>query len=95
MTEDPRSRRVAVVADALLASRLGELRDRGFGVMQLPPAEVGVEASREWLALTAEQVAEYHRTGYEVLLIDDGSWGVALDEALAVLGSPPLPREVS
>ena len=93
MTADPRGRRVAVVADSLLEARLDGLRDGGWGVMQLPPPELDADAAHEWLALTAEQVAEYRRTGYEVVLIDDGSWGAALDEALAELGSPSVARE--
>jgi hypothetical protein len=88
--EDPRSRRIAVVADSLLEERLDELRDEGWGVIQLPPAGTDVETAQAWLELTAEQVAEYSRTGYEVVLVDDGTWGEALATALARLGAEPL-----
>jgi hypothetical protein len=92
VSEDPRSRRVAVVADALLGPRLEELRSEGFGVMQLPPASLDDATAAGWLELTAEQVAEYVRTGYEVVLVDDGRWGERLDAALAALGTAPLAR---
>ncbi len=91
MNEDPRSRRIAVVADSLLSARLDELRDGGWGAMQLPPAGVDAETARDWVDLTAEQIAEYLRTGYEVVLLDDGTWGEQLGAALAALGAPALP----
>jgi len=87
---DPRGGRVAVVADRLLEERLEELRDAGWGVIQLPPAGLDADAAAEWLALTAEQVAEYARTGYEVMLVDDGTWREPLAAALAALGAEPL-----
>ena len=90
MTTDPRSRRVAVVADALLEEKLDELREGNWGVLQLPPRELDAAAASEWLALTAEQVAEYSRTGYEVVLVDDGTWREPLATALARLGADPL-----
>jgi hypothetical protein len=87
MSADPRSGRVAVVAPELLDERLDELRAEGWGVIQLPPPELDEAAAAEWLALTAEQVAEYRRTGYEVKLVDDGTWRGPLDAALARLGA--------
>ena len=41
--------------------------------------------------MTAEQIAEYLRTGYEVVLLDDGTWGKELENALAAIGAPALP----
>ena len=90
MTIDPRAGRVAVVADSLLEASLEELRVENWGVIQLPPAELASEAAREWLALVAEQVAEYQRTGYELKLVDDGAWREPLAAALASLGARPL-----
>lgn len=92
MSDDPRSYKVAVVADSLLAERLDELRADGFGVMQLPPAGLDETTEAGWLELTAEQVAEYQRTGYEVVVVDDDLWGDRLDAALAGLGAAPVPR---
>jgi hypothetical protein len=82
---------VAVVADSLLGEKMGELREAGWGVIQLPPAELEPAAAAEWLELAAEQVAEYLRTDYEVVLVDDGRWRTAIDAALAALGAGPLP----
>jgi hypothetical protein len=90
VTDDPRGRRVAVVADSLLTGTLAELRDGGWGVIQLPPADLDADTARDWLALTAEQVAEYRRTGYEVKLVDDGVWSAELAAALAAVGVDPL-----
>lgn len=90
-TTDPRSEKVAVVADALLLGSLATLRARGYGVMQLPPSEVSQETADAWIVQTAEQVAEYRRNGYEVVLLDDGSWAGPLTAALASHGIGPLP----
>jgi hypothetical protein len=90
VAEDPRGGRVAVVADSLLESRMDELRSGNWGVIQLPPAGLDDDAAGEWLALAAEQVAEYQRTGYEVKLVDDGAWREALAAALTRLGAQPL-----
>jgi hypothetical protein len=90
VTRDPRAGRVAVVADSLLESSMTELRTGNWGVIQLPPAELDDDAAGEWLALAAEQVAEYQRTGYELKLVDDGRWREPLAAALAQLGASPL-----
>jgi hypothetical protein len=92
MSSDPRSRRVAVVADSLLEGALDELHDEGFGVMQLPPAELDQETTAAWLEQTAEHVAEFRRNGYEVVLVDDGRHTKELVAALAEVGVPPLPQ---
>jgi hypothetical protein len=91
VSEDPRSGRVAVVADALLDDRLDELRNGGWGVIQLPPIDVDLETARGWLELAAEQIAEYRRTGYEVVLLDDGVWTTELAEAVGALRVEGLP----
>ena len=81
---------MAVVAAALLEEKLGELGADGWGVIQLPPPGLDPDTAAEWLALTAEQVAEYRRTGYEVVLVDDGTWREPLAAALGELGADPL-----
>jgi len=89
---DPRSRRVAVVADSLLATTLDELGREGFGIIQLPPAGLDRETTGAWLEQTAEHVAEFRRNDYDVVLVDDGLHSHGLNDALAALGVPPLPQ---
>lgn len=90
MSADPRARKIAVVADELLLERLPQLRDEGYGVMQLPPAALDPATAAEWLEQTAEQVAEYRRNDYEVVLVGDGAWTAGLAEAIERLGVEPL-----
>jgi hypothetical protein len=89
---DPRSRRIAVVADSLLEPLLPELEREGLGVIQLPPADLDDETTAAWLEQTAEHVAEFRRTGYEVVLADDGAHTPQLAHALEALGVPSLPQ---
>jgi hypothetical protein len=89
---DPRSRRIAVVADSLLEPLLDELGADGFGVIQLPPADLEPETVAAWLEQTAEHVAEFRRNDYEVVLVDDGVHQAELERALSALGVPPLPQ---
>jgi len=89
---DPRSRRIAVVADSLLEPLLDELGAEGFGIIQLPPADLARETAAAWLEQTAEHVAEFRRNDYEVVLVDDGAYSVELEQALATLGVAPLPQ---
>ena len=81
---------MAVVAESLLEEKLAELTAEGWGIVQLPPPELGPDAAADWLALSAEQVAEYLRSGYEVQLVDDGAWREPLAAALRELGAEPL-----
>ena len=92
MTLDPRSRRVAVVADSLLEPLMPELQLRGFGAIQLPPAELEPDVAAAWLEQVAEHVAEFIRNDYEVVLADDGAYDVELATALAALKIPQLPQ---
>ncbi len=92
MSDDPRARKIAVVADGLLMERLPQLRNAGYGVMQLPPATLDPGTAAAWLEQTAEQIAEYRRNDYEVVLVDDGAWTPGLAGALERLGIEPLPR---
>jgi hypothetical protein len=84
MTADPRSRRVAVVADSLLEPLLDELGAQGFGIIQLPPAGLDRETALAWLEQVAEHVAEFRRNDYEVVLAGDGLYA----DELEVLGLP-------
>ena len=89
---DPRSRRIAIVADSLFEQTLDELHNQGFGIVQLPPAELDAETTAAWLEQIAEHVAEFRRHDYEIVLVDDGVHTEALAAALAELGVPPLPQ---
>jgi hypothetical protein len=84
VSADPRSRRVAVVADSRLESLLDELQAGGYGVIQLPPAGLDGETRRAWLEQVAEHVAEFRRNDYEVVLAGDGLDG----DELGALGLP-------
>jgi hypothetical protein len=84
LNADPRSRRVAVVADSLLEPLLDELAAQGYGVIQLPPAGLDRETVLAWLEQVAEHVAEFRRNDYEVVLADDGLYA----EEVAALGLP-------
>ena len=90
MSTDVRSRRVAVVADSLLEELLDTLGSAGWGVIQLPPAELDAETTAAWIDQVAEHVGEFRRTGYEVVLADDGRSASALSAALESLGTPPI-----
>lgn len=92
MISDPRSRRIAVVADSLLEPMLDELSRGGFGVIQLPPAGLDRETVDLWLEQTAEHVAEFLRNDYDVVLADDGLHSAQLERACAALGVDPLPQ---
>lgn len=92
MSEDPRGRRVAVVADSRLEALLPELEARGYGAIQLPPAGLEPEVVSAWLEQVAEHVAEFSRHGYEIVLAGDGTNETELHEKLAGLGVGALPR---
>ena len=89
---DPRRRRIAVVADSRLDALLPELEAGGFGTIQLPPAGLEAEVVSEWLEQVAEHVAEFVRTGYDVVLAGDGTNEEELRSKLTDLGIADLPR---
>jgi hypothetical protein len=89
---DPRSRRIAVVADSLLEPLLDELGRNGFGIIQLPPAGLDPGTAAAWIEQAAEHVAEFRRNDYDVVLVDDGVFAADLAAALGELGVPPLPQ---
>lgn len=74
---DPRSRRIAVVSEALLnAHLLGDDEDRrlmdaleagGFGLIQLPPEDVPRHAAEAAIGYAVDQVQDYLKNSYEVL----------------------------
>jgi hypothetical protein len=89
---DPRSRRMAVVADSLLESLLDPLVQAGYGIIQLPPPGLDDETASLWLEQVAEHVAEFVRNEYTVVLADDGGYAEPLARALGELGLEPIPR---
>jgi hypothetical protein len=92
VSADPRARRVAVVADSLLERLLPQLREGGFGTIQLPPDDLEATLASAWLEQVAEHVAEFVRNDYDVVVAADGSREAELREALARLGVAPLPQ---
>ena len=91
-TTDPRSEKVAIVPEALFFELLPELRAADYGLMQLPPADLATEVAAEAVSQLAEQVVEYRRNDYEVVLAGTGAWCTELDAELERLGLEPLPR---
>jgi hypothetical protein len=89
---DPRGRRIAVVADSRLEALLPELEAGGFGTIQLPPAGLEPDVVSAWLEQVAEHVAEFARTGYEIVLAGDGRNEEELQAKLNDLGIDDLPR---
>jgi len=72
---DARGFRVAVCADALVNPEPGALdalavcERAGFGVMQLPATWYPDDVAAGWLEQVAEQLDEYLRRGYAVVLV--------------------------
>ena len=75
MEGDARGFRVAVCADALVNPEPGGLdalavcERAGFGVMQLPATWYPDDVAAGWLEQVAEQLDEYLRHGYAVVLV--------------------------
>jgi hypothetical protein len=90
-TRDRRSFRVALVADRFLnpprrgLDAIPILLEAEWGVIQLPADDYPSEVSRPLLEQVAEQVEEFHRHGYDVVVIGRRA---GLDEALADAGLP-------
>lgn len=92
---DKRSYRVALVADNYLNPPAGRLDavpillEADWGAIQLPANDYPSPVAEPLLEQVAEQVEEFHRRGYDTVLIGrrDG-----LDEALAAVGVPHLDR---
>jgi hypothetical protein len=92
---DRRSYRVALVADRYLNPRAGRLDavpillTADWGAIQLPADDYPSSVAAPLLEQVAEQVEEFHRRGYDTVVIGarDG-----LDEALEAVGLPHLDR---
>ena len=92
---DRRSYRVALVADRYLNPPKGGLDaipillEAEWGAMQLPADDYPSAVARPLLEQVAEQVEEFHRRGYDAVVIGKRE---GLDEALAAAGVPRLDR---
>jgi hypothetical protein len=92
---DRRSYRVALVADRYLNPPKGGLDavpillEAEWGAMQLPADDYTSAVARPLLEQVAEQVEEFHRRGYDTVIIGRRE---GLDEALEAVGVPRLDR---
>jgi hypothetical protein len=92
MEGDERSFRVALVAAELVnpapggLDALAVLERAGWGVMALPADWYPDDVARPLLEQIAEQVDEFARHGYDVVLVGERA---GLAEALAALGVAP------
>jgi hypothetical protein len=90
-TRDRRSFRVALVADRFLnppprgLDAIPILLEADWGVIQLPADAYPLEVARPLLDQVVEQAEEFHRRGYDVVVIGRRA---GLDEALASAGLP-------
>jgi hypothetical protein len=104
---DARGFRVAVCADALVNPEPGGLdalevcRRTGFGVMQLPATWYPEDVTAGWLEQVAEQLDEYLRHGYAVVVVTRAGDAAgdaqrsALGVALAAIGHDLPPEHAS
>jgi hypothetical protein len=95
LLRDARSFRVALISDELVnpdpggIDGLAVLDAEGWGAIQLPPESYASEVSSALLEHIAEQVEEFLRNDYDVVVIGDHA---GLDRALAARGISALPR---
>jgi hypothetical protein len=74
---DERSFRIALVADRYVNPAAGEVdalavaAEAGWGVMQLPAADYPPAVTAPVLATIAEELQEFSRHGYDVVLVGD------------------------
>jgi hypothetical protein len=94
---DDRSRRVALVSDAVLnpppgaPDVIGAVADAGWGVIALPPPSLPAASTRAWAAGAADQARELARHGMTIVAVldaADADGRAALTGALAA--DPPL-----
>jgi hypothetical protein len=86
---DERGFRIALVADELVnagdgSDLLGVLERAGWGLMMLPPVWYSDEVAGPLLTQIAEQVDEFARHGYDLILVGERA---GLSEALSVAGT--------
>jgi hypothetical protein len=97
MEGDARSYRIALTADAYVnpppggLDGLAVLDGAGWGVMQLPAADYPAGMTRRILANIAEQVLEFHRHGYDIVLVGEHGGLAGALAAVAV----PFPVRIS
>jgi hypothetical protein len=97
MEGDARSYRIALTADAYVnpppggLDGLAVLDEAGWGVMQLPAADYPAGMTGRILADIAEQVLEFHRHGYDIVLVGEHGGLAGALAAVAV----PFPAGIS
>lgn len=74
---DVRSRKIAVVSDRTLnahlsrddvsARLLARLAAEGYGLVQLPPAEVAMNVAKVAILYAVDQLQDYAKNGYDVI----------------------------
>jgi hypothetical protein len=96
---DERSFRIALVADRFVNPPPGGLDGlavaarAGWGVMQLPAADYPDEVAARVLAEVAEQVEEFSRHGYDLVIVGEcGGLAAALAEVGLPVPDQILPR---
>ena len=100
MRGDGRSRRVAIVPDALVnppagaPDRLAGLAAAGWGLVALPPPGLPVDALAGWREAVLDEVTTFLDGGYDVALVEPGDpEAQALAEGLREAGHA-VPREL-
>ena len=94
--QDRRSFRVALVADRYVNPASGGLDlisvlvESGWGIIQLPSDAYVGKVAGPLLEQVAEQTEEFHRRGYQLVLIGNRA---GLVEALTAVGVP-LPQQI-
>jgi hypothetical protein len=92
---DSRSFRIALVADRFVnpppggLDAIAVLIDTGWGAVQLPADSYSKEVAGPLLEQVTEQTEEFHRRGYDVVLIGIRA---GLEDALAAVGVPQPDR---
>jgi hypothetical protein len=92
MERDERSFRVALVADGYVnpppggVDGIAAAAQTGWGVLQLPAEDYPAGVAQRLLAEVAEQAEEFHRHGYDLVLVGqrDGLGGALAGAGLAV-----------